>query len=301
MKKIFVKLLEEYLDKEDFVVLAGDLGFGIFDEFRKKNPNNFINIGISEQNIIGIAAGMAKIGKKVFVYSITPFITFRCLEQIRNDVCYHNLNVTIIGTGTGFNYGSAGFSHHATDDIGIMKSLPNLSIYSPLNESELGVAIKDSFELNSPFYIRLGRNCDIIEIEKYSKNIYKYFSGNNTAIITYGDIIYEIIDACKKLEKQNINISVYSIFKIKQLPKEIENILNKYKNIIIIEEHNKINSLGSSIFTKYLNNKFNNYLHIALNDEYISVAGDSKYLRIKCEINSESIVEKIIEFFNKGD
>ena len=132
MRKSFVKKITELVQRnKNIYLLTGDLGFSVFDEFKIRFPDNYINVGISEANMIGMAAGMAMCGKQVFVYSIIPFITFRCLEQIRNDLCLQNLPVKIIGVGEGLSYGTSGPTHHSIEDIGVMSSLPNLVIISP--------------------------------------------------------------------------------------------------------------------------------------------------------------------------
>ena len=132
MRDVFIKTLLE-MAKEDpsIILVTGDLGFGVFNEFRKVLPNQFLNAGVAEQNMTGLATGMALEGFKVFTYSIANFPILRCLEQVRNDACYHQANVNIVAIGGGFSYGSLGFSHHATEDIAIMRSLPEISVFAP--------------------------------------------------------------------------------------------------------------------------------------------------------------------------
>ena len=174
MRDQFIKtLLGEVEKNPNIILITGDLGFGVLNEFIEKYPNNFINAGVAEQNMTGIAAGLALEGKKVFTYSIANFPTLRCFEQIRNDVCYHNLDVNIISIGGGFSYGSLGMSHHATEDIAVMRTLPNLDIFSPSGLWEVDKATKSlsqSNESKASYIIIVGE--DEYNAKKYTlKNL----------------------------------------------------------------------------------------------------------------------------------
>ena len=142
---------------KDVMLIAGDLGFGVLNEFMETLPDQFINAGICEQNMASVAAGLALEGKKVYVYSIGNFPGIRCLEQVRNDICYHNANVKIIVVGGGFAYGQLGMSHHATEDLSIMRSLPNMTVYSPSDPLEAVDVIREAYATEGPGYIRLGK------------------------------------------------------------------------------------------------------------------------------------------------
>ena len=147
MRDHFIKTLSSAVEiNPNIILITGDLGFGVLDNFKKQFPNNFINAGVAEQNMTGIAAGMALEGKIVFTYSIANFPTLRCLEQIRNDVCYHNLNVNIVSIGGGFSYGPLGISHHATEDLAIFRSLPDITVVSPSGLWETAEATKALIE-----------------------------------------------------------------------------------------------------------------------------------------------------------
>jgi transketolase len=138
MRNAFIQGLSKLAENDkNIMLLTGDLGYGIFEDFEKKFPNQFLNCGVAEQNMIGVAAGLASEGKRVFVYSIANFPTFRCLEQIRNDICYHGLPVTIVSIGSGFSYGTLGYSHYAIEDIAIMRCLPGLRIFSPVDPNSV--------------------------------------------------------------------------------------------------------------------------------------------------------------------
>ena len=143
MRKVFLEELLKYARQDPRVILiTGDLGYGVVDQFAEELPKQFINFGINEQSMMSAAAGMAKVGFKPFVYSIGNFPTFRCLEQVRNDVCYMNLDVTIVAVGAGLAYGTAGYSHHLVEDISALSALPNLRIYSPADGLETKVVLE---------------------------------------------------------------------------------------------------------------------------------------------------------------
>ncbi len=159
MRTTFVETLKELARQDERIfLLSADMGYSVFETFREEFPDRFLNTGIAEQNTIGIAAGLAARGKIVFVYSIIPFVTMRCFEQIRLDLAYNKSNVKIVGVGAGFTYGSLGSSHHALEDISLMRSLPNMTVLCPGDPVEARELIKQSCEHTGPVYIRLGKN-----------------------------------------------------------------------------------------------------------------------------------------------
>jgi transketolase len=158
MRKTFIELLtQEAIKNENIWLLTADLGYSFIEQFANACPCRFVNMGVAEQNMVGVAAGLAMMGKKVFIYSIVNFMTFRCLEQIRQDICYHGLDVTIVGVGAGFAYGDAGYSHHGIEDIAIMRILPSLSIFSPADTGEVECVMQWLFSHQGPSYLRLSK------------------------------------------------------------------------------------------------------------------------------------------------
>ena len=167
MRDAFIELLRlEAVKNKNIILLTGDLGFGVLDKYRETIPEQFLNIGIAEQNMTGAAVGLALEGFKVFTYSIGNFCTLRCLEQIRYDVCHHDVDVKIISIGSGLGYGSLGASHHATEDVAILRALPNMTIYTPSDYDEVCAVVQDLINTRGPGYIRLPK----IKIE-HNKNI----------------------------------------------------------------------------------------------------------------------------------
>ena len=171
MRDNFIKqITKSALEDENIMLLTADLGFKIFDEFRECCPKQFINVGIAEQNMTSIASGLAFEGFKVFTYSIGNFPTLRCIEQIRNDICYPNLDVTIVSSGGGFSYGQLGVSHFATEDLSIMRALPNLSIYVPSEDWESELVTNIILSQKGPNYLRIDKSVGGSENFKYDIN-----------------------------------------------------------------------------------------------------------------------------------
>ncbi len=297
MRNAFIdELYCEAQKNKDIVLLTGDLGFGCLNKYIENLPNQYINCGIGEQNMLSVAAGLAINGKKVFVYSIGNFPTMRCLEQIRNDCAYHNASVNIICVGAGFSYGSLGMSHHATEDIAIMNALPNVNIYSPADEKQARYSFRQMLNSNGVNYVRLGKGRETILEHKKLEDIECICDGDNGVILTTGAICEECIIANQEhFNETGKKFAIYTFVKLKPINEDtLVKILNKYSKIITVEEHNIIgglNSIVSQIVTKYgLDKKI---IAVGLNDTYSSIVGDQKYLRKVYNMDSSYILSKI--------
>lgn len=304
MRLAFISTLAELAEKnKDVVLLTGDLGFSFFEDFIKRFPGQYFNIGICEQNMIGIAAGLSMSGKKVFVYSIIPFVTFRCLEQIRNDICYHDLDVVIVGVGAGLSYGPLGFSHHAIEDIGALKSIPNITIISPSCPAEIKSLIAGSMSYKHPIYMRIGKSEKIdLGYDEGSRAAIKIgdldimAEGKGIALLTHGNIAGEVFNAYKKLKSNGFDPAFIIAPTIKPINRKMmSDMLRKYHHIILIEEHSCIGGLGDTVFS--INNSLKaKILHIALPDRFVQDIGGTGYMRKKAGIDADSIYSRIIEF-----
>ena len=293
------------LKNKDIILLTGDLGFGVFDKFETSFPNQFFNVGVAEQNMIGLATGLALEGKKVVTYSIGNFGTLRCLEQIRNDACYHDANITIVANGGGFSYGSLGMSHHTTEDLAILRSLPNMSVVAPCTENEAGEAITAMINNGGTGYLRLDKTgaSDCISKDPFiigkSK---KYKEGKDITLITTGSILGEANVASIELKKLGIEVRLVGMHSIK--PIDIEEVAYAVSNtggIVTIEEHNKDGGLGSAISEVCLDLGImpKKFLRIALNNQYSSIVGSQKYLRQRYEMDSKAITKKIVNLLKE--
>lgn len=300
MKKKFIEVLTVMAEKDkDLIVLVGDLGYGVFNEFREKFSKQFINMGIAEQNMIGVAAGLAITGKKVVVYSIIPFVTFRCLEQIKNDLCMPNLNVVIVGVGAGFQYSTSGPSHHGICDIGVMNSLPNLTILSPSTEKEVELCTKNLFNINGPVYMRLGKLLN----EKEDKKDIKFKEGTwygeinhvDVTLITTGEILNKTLNIMNLLNRSEIKCNVLNFHMLK--PLDMSRVLAasfKTKLLVTIEEHNITGGLGTIIANNLSQYKLPfKLLKIGINDKFVKDIGSIEYIRKCLKLTSNDIIKKI--------
>ena len=305
MRFVFVKELIKYTKKNRNVYLiTSDLGYRAFEEFAKLFPKKFINVGVSENNMIGIAAGMAANGKKVFVYSILPFVVFRSLEQIRNNILHNDLDVNIIGAGGGFSYNVQGISHNTSEDISVLRSLPNLSIYNPGSRFEAEFIVKQMFKSKKPSFARLGKapNEDF-----YSRKINKIrdtilTKGNQLTIFTTGNILENVYNSVTTLNRKGYKIKLISIPSLKPISKNF--ILNNIntKNVLTIEENVSIGGLGSLIADIILKSKKNrniNFNSLSLEDIVHNKIGSQEYLRKINNLDSGSIIKTITKYINE--
>ena len=305
MRFVFVKELIKFTKKNRNVYLiTSDLGYRAFEEFAKLFPKKFINVGVSENNMIGIAAGMAANGKKVFVYSILPFVVFRSLEQIRNNILHNDLDVNIIGAGGGFSYNVQGISHNTSEDISVLRSLPNLSIYNPGSRFEAEFIVKQMFKSKKPSFARLGKapNEDFYlrKINKISDTILT--KGNQLTIFTTGNILENVYNSVTTLNRKGYKIKLISIPSLKPISKNF--ILNNIntKNVLTIEENVSIGGLGSLIADIILKSKKNrniNFNSLSLEDIIHNKIGSQEYLRKINKLDSESIIKTITKCINE--
>ncbi len=295
MRNDLIKLIFNKAKKnKNLILLTGDLGYSLFDEFAKKLPNQFFNVGISEQNMIAVAAGLAKEKKKVFIYSIGNFPSLRCLEFIRNNLCYHNLDVTIISCGSGYEYGQLGFSHHATEVISVIRSIPNISIFNPATFKELRQINKKIFSNNTKFLI-VNKNYAKEITNFYTFPINKKIKGK-ILICTTGSILEEAMKASVLLNKKNYKTEILSFPSIKPLifNRQLISILKKFNYIFSLEENN-INGGFGELFLNLINknNLKVNFEIIGIKDEFIKIVGDKNFLRKKAKIDSRSVFNLI--------
>ena len=296
MRNSFVDALYEEAQKdENIILITGDLGYQLFDKFADNLPKQFINAGLTEQSMMSMAAGIASTGKRVFVYSIANFSTLRCLEQIRNDVCYMNKSVVIVSVGSGFAYGTLGYSHHATEDIAIMRSLPNMEVVSPCDKFEADVLTRMISHTQRPTYLRLGKAGEPDLHSNYPTMAFGKFveltSGSDGYIFFTGSVGLVALDAKGELENLGKSVSIISVPFISQLDEEFLQKISTGKPIVVLEEHGKRGGLGSAFLEKF--NELGiraDITHIAASQEEISLTGSQDYLREMNGISTKNIV-----------
>lgn len=299
MRKAFINTLMNQAKLDDKIwLLVADVGFNLVEPFQQEFPDRFINVGIAEQAMIGIASGLAMQGKKVFCYSLGNFPTLRCLEQIRNDVCYHNLDVKIVSSGAGLTYGTLGSSHHATEDIAVMRALPNMIIESPCDLFETELAAKSMCDMSNPFYLRLTRASDEILYQHNSDfevgKARRLQNGKDIAFLMHSGIVEEVMGAVKLLENEQLDCSVYSVHTIKPIDINAVYEVSMHKLIVVVEEHNVIGGLGSAVAEVLACNGCGvKFKIIGIPDKFIKEVGSQQYLRKLVGLTSEDIANKV--------
>lgn len=280
------------------LLLTGDHGYALFDDFRKQNPDQFINCGIAEQNMVGVAAGLAKAGYKPIVYGLSSFIPVRVLEQIKLDICYENLPVIFIGDGAGIVYGALGSSHQSIEDIAILRAIPNLAILSPCDEIEMTYTMTEALRLKKAVYLRIGKS-DIGKIHEAQVSVpigdlLQVRSGTDkkTAFIATGSMVKTAIVLAKRISDND----VWSIPSIKPINfQQINTLARQYENLMVLEEHNKIGGLGSAIaeIVSALQGVRACVHRLGINDKFSECCGSYEYMRREHKIDLESLFTEI--------
>ena len=284
MRKTFINTLIDLARKDkDIILITPDMGFSVLEPFFEEFPERSFNAGIAEQNAVSIASGLALMGKKPYVYTIIPFLTGRAYEQVRLEVAYMNTNVKLIGIGAGFTYGAAGATHHAIEDISLMRSLPNMTVCCPGDNNEAEQIIRSSVLNDKPMYIRIGRhnrgifNNDKIEIGKASV----IEKGEDIAIISTSNMLPDAHDYCEKLKKDGRKPYLISMHTVKPIDKNlILDLVNKSVEIQTLEEHSIIGGLGSAVaevIAEY--GKGVKFRRIGVPDEFSHYIGDRNYIK----------------------
>lgn len=303
MRDSFVNKIHKLASNDsEIYLLTADLGFGIFDRFAREYPKQYLNVGVAEQLMVGVAVGMALEGAKVIVYSIGNFATFRCLEQIRNDAAYHDVNITVVASGGGFTYGQLGMSHHATEDLSIMRSIPNVDVFVPASKPETDLILDYCINSSKVSYLRLEKSaidaCPINNSPLQFGKLIKYRDGEDVTIVAVGGLVNEAILASDLLSKNGIRVSVIGCHSLK--PFDVEGILELVKSskiLLSLEEHSKIGGLRSAIADVCLDygvypRKFHSF---GMADCFSTVVGDQNYLRKFYKLDSAAIQDYILQ------
>ncbi|MBI4063355.1 MAG: transketolase [Elusimicrobia bacterium] len=299
MRTAFFKALLESARRDPRIhLVTGDLGFSVVEAFAAELPAQFLNAGVAEQNMTGIAAGLALSGNIVFTYSIGNFPILRCLEQIRNDVCYHKANVKIVSVGGGFAYGSLGMTHHATEDLAIMRALPNMTVLAPADGREVTAAVRAMIERPGPCYLRLGRNGEpVLHENDFSFEIGRAIemrSGNDVTIIASGSILALGLQAAKILSQEGIEARVLSMPSIKPFDEAaVIRAASQTRALISVEEHSVVGGLGSAVAEVLLAKDLGRtpFRSLGVPDQFCPSAGSQEYLMEKCGLTVSRIVE----------
>ena len=301
MRDAFVGVLTELAPQHpELLLLTGDLGFGVLSDFIARFPRQFLNVGVAEQNMSGLAAGLAMEGHIIFTYSIGNFPTLRCLEQIRNDICYHNANVKIVCIGGGMSYGAVGFSHHATEDLAILRSLPGMLVLSPCDLWEAAEAARYLVLHRGPAYLRLDKSAApatvrLGEVFRPGR-IRTVRKGSDVTLAATGGILAEALLAADALAEQGVLCRVLNVHTIKPIDTDtLAAAAAETGGIICIEEHSVDGGLGGAVAEALMEaGAFPGFfVRMGLRNTFSRVVGSQKYLRTVYSLDAASIARTV--------
>ncbi|WP_315763352.1 transketolase family protein [Bradyrhizobium sp. SZCCHNS2005] len=288
------------------VMLSGDIGNRLFDKFKDKHPSRFFNCGVAEANMMGVAAGMAMNGLRPVTYTITPFVTTRCLEQIRTDVCYHEAPVTIVAVGAGLAYSGLGPTHHACEDISFLRSIPNMVVICPGDAFEVRGALRAAMQQDRPVYIRMGKKGEPVVHKgpiadfKIGKAI-TIAAGSDVCLLSTGNMLPEAIEAAHKLKDKGISAEVVSFHTVKPLDEEkLKQAFARFKLVATIEEHSLIGGFGAAV-SEWLadsETQHQKFLRFGTPDAFFKKSGEQEYAREVLGLTGHQIADKIAHALN---
>ncbi len=293
---VLVKLAEEDPRIE---LVVGDLGFGVVDTFAARFPDRFLNVGVAEQNMTGVATGMALMGSVVFTYSIANFPTLRCLEQVRSDVCYHNANVKIVAVGGGLAYGALGISHHATEDLAILRALPGIAVAAPGDPLEADEVTRQLVALDGPAYLRLGKTGEpTIHSSRPSLPLgssIRVVEGDDVAILVTGGLLPTAVAAAEELASSGISVRVVSMPWIS--PFDADAVLDAgrgHRLVVTLEEHSIVGGLGGAAAEVLAEQgSAAPLLRIGLPPRFTSTVGSQEFLRQLHGLDPPTVARRI--------
>lgn len=307
MREAFIKtLIKEARKNKKITLLTGDLGFTVFEEFRDQFPQRFINVGVAEQNMMAMAAGLALSGKIVFAYSMASFATLRPFEQIRNDISHHQLAVVIVASGAGLCYGYAGFTHHSLEDLNLMRGIPGMTILCPADPVETIWATRQAIKLKKPVYLRLGKKGEPVLNKKTAKSklgkgrILR--NGKDILLMATGNLVFNTWQAAKLLAQKNIQATVVSMSTLKPLDTGlIKDFSKKFSFLVTVEEHSIIGGLGSAVAEVLAEGKQKTRLiRLGIPDKFVTEIGSQVFLREKWGLTPDQIAENVRAILNSS-
>jgi transketolase len=301
LRTAFIETLNELADKDDRVCLiVGDLGYSVIEAFANKHPQQFVNAGVSEQNMIGLAVGMALTGKVVFTYSIGNFGTLRCLEQIRNDVCYHRANVKVVTVGGGLAYGNLGVTHHASEDVAIMRALPNMTVVAPGDPVEARLATAAVVAHEGPCYLRLGKAGEpVVHTKEPDFELGRAITlseGSDVTLIASGGMLATSVKVARALAGQGLEVRLVSMHTVKPIDREAVILAaTETRHVFTLEEHSVEGGLGGAVaeIMAELDPGHAPLKRIGLRPEFNKTVGDQNYLKALHGLDEESVLKTI--------
>lgn len=309
MRNAFAQCMTEVAGEDPAVfLLMADIGNRLFNDYQSRHANRFLNCGIAEANMISMASGLASGGFKPVCYTIAPFVTARCYEQIRVDVGYHESNVVIVGTGSGLSYASLGATHHGFDDIAIMRAIPGIDIFAPCDANDVHGCLRAALASPRPAYIRIGKKGEpamlneipTVEIGKFTT----HRKGEDVCILNCGTTLPACVEAAESLEANRVSAAVVQCSSVKPLDQEfLREAFANFKLVITVEEHSLCGGLGSAIAEFVVDQDLRDgapLVRLGIPDAFIHQTGSQEYARKKCGLDAASIAATITRRLRKG-
>lgn len=296
MRNVFFTYLHEQMKSDERIfLLCADMGLGLVEKFQADFPTRFLNVGISEQNMIGVAGGLCNLGFRPYCYTISNFLIHRCFEQIRNDVCLHNYPVTLVGTSTGFDNGMLGATHQILDDIGCLKVFPNMNIYSPSSASFIPSIFREIVDAGRPAYIRIGKGDAKVEPFARGVNGLVVDTPNaETVLVSHGTTLTN----CLKARDMAGACSVFCFNKVKPIdPADAAFLFRSFKKIVVVEDHFITSGLFDSLCRAAIEQKATAVTLVPLGppETYEKIVGDADYFAELYGFSAQRIAERLKE------
>ena len=284
------------------VMLSGDIGNRLFDKFKDKHPSRFFNCGVAEANMMGVAAGLAMNGLRPVAYTITPFVTTRCLEQIRTDVCYHEAPVTIVAVGAGLAYSGLGPTHHACEDISFLRSIPNMVVICPGDAFEVRGALRAALQQDRPVYIRMGKKGEPVvhkgPIADFAiGKAITISEGSDVCLLSTGNMLPEAIEAAHRLNEHGVSVEVVSFHTVKPLDEaRLKASFARFRLVATLEEHSLIGGFGAAVSEWLVDSEtpHRKFLRFGTPDSFFKKSGEQEYAREVLGLTGHQIAEKIL-------
>ncbi len=282
-------------------MLSGDIGNRLFDKFRAAHPRRFFNCGVAEQNMMGVAAGMAMSGLRPIVYTITPFVTTRCLEQIRTDVCYHDAPVTIVSVGAGLSYAGLGPTHHSCEDIALLRALPNMAVVAPGDAWEVRAALRAALAQDHPVYIRIGKKGEPVVHSGIPADFaigraLTLRHGTKVCLLSTGNMLPEAVEAADLLEAAGISTQLVSFHTVKPLDRAfLAESFERFALVATIEEHSLIGGFGAAVAEWLVDAAVtpHAFLRFGTQDAFFKMSGEQEFARDRLGLTGHHIADKI--------
>lgn len=288
-------------DDPRLVMLSGDIGNRLFDKFKAAHPDRFYNCGVAEANMTGLAAGMAMSGLRPVTYTITPFVTTRCLEQIRTDICYHEAPVIIVAVGAGLAYAGLGPTHHACEDISFLRSIPNMTVICPGDAWEVRAALRAALKQDRPVYIRMGKkgepvvHAGVPEAFEIGKAI-TIVDGSDVCLLSTGNMLPETLEAAKLLKEHGVSARIVSFHTVKPLDEAcLTEAFAKFPLVATLEEHSLIGGFGAAV-SEWLADtgiRPHKFVRFGTRDAFFKWSGEQEYAREKLGLSAHQIADRI--------